>query len=217
MSELNLKVQSEKLKIPIGGKTIINKKLSSNSFGIFKSNFERFITTQPGMTDLVNNICQNLTYNDSKSAKYVSKEYQVWMSNSELFRLAYKADTVLDKVIASINDSCFREHFGEVIADVYKSVIGNFDANMLKILVKLMRDYLEDVAKMASSVLVESDEILFSYQNYMMDLCVSFEILALLHRFWCSNMGVKNVQEMAPLQLVEHSKSMISKSDFRII
>ena len=195
MSELNLKVQSEKLKIPIGGKTIIKKKLSSNSVGIFKSNFERFITTQPGMTDLVNNICKNLTYNNSKSAKYVSKEYQVWMSNSELFRLAYKADTFLDKVIASINDGCFREHFGEVIADVYKSVIGNFDANMLKILVKLMEDYLEDVVKMASSVVVETDEILFSYENYMMDLCVSFAFLLLLLKFWAPNIGGKIVQE----------------------
>ena len=97
MSELNLKVQSEKLKIPIGGKTIINKKLSSNSVGIFKSHFEQFITTQPGMIDLVNNICQNLTYNDSKSAKYVSKEFQVWISNSELSHLAFEADAVITK------------------------------------------------------------------------------------------------------------------------
>ena len=208
MSELNLKVQSERLKIPMGGE---NKKLSRNSVGIFKSHFEQFITTQPGMTDLVNNICQNLTYNDSKSAKYVSNEFQVWMSNSELFRLTYEADAVLDKVIASINDGCFREHFSKVITDVYKSVIGSFDANMLKILVKLMKDYLEDVVKMASSVLVETDEILFSYQNYMMDLCVSFEILTLLRIFWCSNTGAKNVQEMAPLELAEHSMCMISK------
>ena len=65
-------VQSEELKFPIGGTTSIIKKLSSNSVGIFKSHFEHFITTQPGMIDLVNNICQDLTYDDSKSAKYVS-------------------------------------------------------------------------------------------------------------------------------------------------
>ena len=180
------RVQSKKVKFPIGGTTSNIMKLSSNSVGIFKSHFERFITTQPGMIDLVNNICQDLTYDDSKSAKYVSKEYQVWMSNSELFRLAYKADTVLDKVIASINDSCFREHFGEVIADVYKSVIGNFDANMLKILVKLMRDYLEDVAKMASSVLVETDEILKSELHdgplcFVRNLGLASQILVFQH------------------------------------
>ena len=192
MSELNLKVQSERLKIPMGGE---NKKLSCNSVGIFKSHFEQFITTQPGMTDLVNNICQNLTYNDSKSAKYVSKEFQIWMSNSELFRLAYEADAVLDKVITSINDGCFREHFSKVITDVYKSVIGNFNANMLKILVKLMKDYLEDVVIMASSIVIETDEILFSYQNYLMDLCVSFAFFPLLLRFWVLNMVVENGQE----------------------
>ena len=159
MSELNLKVQSERLKIPMGEK---DKKLSCNSVGIFKSHFEQFITTQPGMTDLVNNICQNLTYNDSKSAKYVSKEFQIWMSNSELFRLAYEADAVLDKVITSINDGCFREHFSKVITDVYKSVIGNFNANMLKILVKLMKDYLEDVVMMVSSVSIRTDEAILT-------------------------------------------------------
>ena len=71
------RVQIEKLKFPIGGTTSI-KKLSSYSVGIFKSHFEQFITTQPGMIDLVNNICQDLTYNDSKSIKYVSKEFKVW-------------------------------------------------------------------------------------------------------------------------------------------
>ena len=155
------------------------------------------------MIDLVNNICQDLTYNDSKSIKYVSKEFKVWISNSELFHLAFEADDIIEKVIASINDDCFREHFGRVLTDVYKSVIGNFNANMLKILVKLMKDYLEDVVKMASSVVVETDEILFSYQNYMMDICVLFQILTLLCRFWCPNMGVKNVQEMAPLQIFQ--------------
>ena len=191
MSKLIQDVQSEKLNFPIGGTTSIIKKLSSNSAGIFKSHFEQFITTQPGMTDLVNNICQNLTYNDLKSAKYVSKEFQVWISNSELFYLAFEADAVIDKVIATINDSCFREQFGKVLTDVYKSVIGNFNANMLKILVNLMKDFLEDVVKMASSVVVETDEILFSYQNYLMDLCVSFAFLPLL----LPNMVDKNVQE----------------------
>ena len=188
-------VQSEKLKFPIDGTTSIIKKLSSNSVGIFKSHFEHFITTQPGMIDLVDNICQNLTYNDSKSAKYVTKEFQVWISNSELSLLAFEADAAIDKVITSINGSCFREHFGKVLTDVYKSVIGNFNANMLKILVKLMKEYLEDVVKMASSVVVETDEILFSYENYMMDLCVSFAFLLLLLKFWAPNIGGKIVQE----------------------
>ena len=191
MSKEIQKEKSEKLKFPVGGKTIIIKKLSSNSVGIFKSHFEQFITTQPGMIDLVDNICQNLTYNDSKSAKYVTKEFQVWISNSELSLLAFEADAVLDKIIASVNDNCFREQFGKVLIDVYKSVIGNFDANMLKILVNLMKDFLEDVVKMASSVVIETDEILFSYQNYLMDLCVSFAFLPLL----LPNIVGKNVQE----------------------
>ena len=195
MSEEIKKEKIEKQKFPVGGTTSIIKKLSSNSVGIFKSHFEQFITTQPGMIDLVDNICQNLTYNDSKSAKYVSKEFQVWISNSELSHLAFEADAVLDKIIASINNSCFQEQFGKVLTDVYKSVIGNFNANDLKILVKLMKDYLEDVVKMASSVVVETDEILFSYQNYLMDLCVSFAFFPLLLRFWVLNMGVKNGQE----------------------
>ena len=195
MSEEIKKEKSEKQKFPVGGTTSIIKKLSSNSVGIFKSHFEQFITTQPGMIDLVDNICQNLTYNDSKSAKYVSKEFQVWISNSELSHLAFEADAVLDKIIASINDSCFQEQFGKVLTDVYKSVIGNFNANDLKILVKLMKDYLEDVVKMASSVVIETDEILFSYQNHLMDLCVSFAFFPLLLRFWVLNMVVKNGQE----------------------
>ena len=195
MSKQIQEVQSEKLKFPIDGTTSIIKKLSSDRAGIFESHFEQFITTQPGMIDLVNNICQDLTYNDSKSAKYVSKEFQVWISNSELSHLAFEADAVIDKVIASINHCCFREKFGKVLTDVYKSVIGNFNANMLKILVKLMKEYLEDVVKMASSVVVETDEILFSYENYMMDLCVSFAFLLLLLKFWAPNIGGKIVQE----------------------
>ena len=195
MSKQIQEVQREKLKFPIDGTTSIIKKLSSNCAGIFESHFEQFITTQPGRIDLVNNICQNLTYNDSKSAKYVTKEFQVWISNSELSLLAFEADAVLDKIIASINDNCFREQFGKVLIDVYKSVIGNFDANMLKILVNLMKDFLEDVVKMASSVVIETDEILFSYQNYLMDLCVSFAFFPLLLRFWVLNMVVKNDQE----------------------
>ena len=195
MSKQIENIQSEKLKVPVGGTTSMIKKLSSNSVGISKSHFEQFITTQPGMIDLVDNICQNLTYNDSKSTKYVSKEFQVWISNSELSHLAFEADAVLDKIIASINDSCFREQFGKVLTDVYKSVIGNFNANDLKILVKLMKDYLEDVVMMVSSVVIETDEILFSYQNYLMDLCVSFAFFPLLLRFWVLNMGVKNGQE----------------------
>ena len=191
MSEEIKKERIEKQKFPVGRTTSIIKKLSSNSVGIFKSHFEQFITTQPGMIDLVDNICQNLTYYDSKSAKYVTKEFHVWISNSELSHLAFEADAVLDKIIASINNSCFQEQFGKVLTDVYKSVIGNFNANDLKILVKLMKDYLEDVVKMASLVVVETDKILFSYQNYLMDLCVSFAFLPLL----LPNIVGKNVQE----------------------
>ena len=207
MSKQIENIQSEKLKVPVGGTTSMIKKLSSNSVGISKSHFDQFITTQPGMIDLVDNICQNLTYNDSKSTKYVSKEFQVWISNSELSHLAFEADAVLDKIIASINDSCFREQFRNVLTDVYKSVVGNFNANMLKILVKLMKDYLEDVVMMVSSVVIETDEILFSYQNYLMDLCVSFAFFPLLLRFWVLNMVVKNGQEK-PSQNFE---SMIGK------
>ena len=96
------------LKLPIEKLSIgtINR-LSSNSVEIFKSHFEQFITTQPGMIDLLNPICQGLTYDDSKSVKNVTNEFQVWISDSELFRLAYEADTV----IASINDGRFREHW----------------------------------------------------------------------------------------------------------
>ena len=205
MSKQIQEVQSEKLKFPIDGTTSIIKKLSSNCAGIFESHFEQFIATQPGRIDLVNNICQNLTYNDSKSAKYVTKEFQVWISYSELSHLAFEADAVVDKVITSINGSCFREHFGKVLTDVYKSVIGNFNANMLKILVELMKDHLEDVIKMASSVMVETDEILVSYQNYMMDLCVSFTFLPLL----LPTMVGKNVQEC--LTLEECFESIIGK------
>ena len=202
MSKQIQDVQSEKLNFPIGGTTSIIKKLSSNSVGIFKSHFEQFITTQPGMTDLVNNICQNLTYNDLKAAKYVSKEFQVWISNSELFYFAFEADAVIDKVIASIKDSCFREHFGRVLTDVYKSIIGNFNANMLKIFPRLINDYLDDLVNyVALSFVVKTDEILFSYENYMIDLCVSFELLALLLGIRCANMDGKDVQEMTHLQI----------------
>ena len=113
------------LKLPIEKLTIgtINK-LSSNSVGICKSHFEQFITTQPGMIDLLNPICQSLTYNDSKSLINVTKEFQVWISNSKLFWLAHEADDVIDKVIASIKDDCIREHFGRVLNDIYKINIG---------------------------------------------------------------------------------------------
>ena len=212
MSKQIQEVQSEEVQFPFGETSII-KKLSGNSAGIFKSHFEQFITTQPGMTDLVNNICQNLTYNDLKSAKYVSKEFQVWISNSELFYLAFEADAVIDKVIASIKDSCYREHFGRVLTDVYKSIIGNFNANMLKILLRLMKDYLDNVVKhlalSSKSIVVEIDEILVAYENYMIDLCVSFEVLELLRRFWRANLGGKDVQEMAPLQI---NKNMMGKT-----
>ena len=152
MAKQKFKLKSDKPKFSIVVTSGEIKKLSRNSVGIGKSHFEQFITTQPGMTDLVNNICQDLTYDDSKSAKYVSKEFKVWISNSELFNLAFEADAVIDKIIASIADGCFREHFGRVLTDVYKSVIGNFNANMLKILVKLMKDYLEDAGHSLNNI-----------------------------------------------------------------
>jgi hypothetical protein len=192
-----LKLTSEKHKLPIIGTKGVIKKLSSNSVGIGKCHFEQFITTQPGMTDLVNNICQSLTYNNAKSAKYVTKEFQVWISSSELFQLAHKADDVIVKVIVSIKDSFLRNRFVRVLNDIYKSNIGDSDANMLKFLVKILKDYREDVAKMASSFVLETwDEILLRYENYMMDLCFSFEIVALLVRFRFMKMGisVKDIQ-----------------------
>ena len=144
------------------------------------------------------------------------KVYQVRLQriqSLELFRLAYEADAVTDKVIASIKDGCFREHFGRVLTDVYKSVIGNVNADMLKILLGPLKYYLDDVVKhlalSSKSIVFETDEILVSYENYMIDLCVSFEILALLRRFWCANMGGKDVQEMTPLQVYQ---SMMGKT-----
>ena len=190
MDEIILKVDTEKLKIPIGTTGVI-KKLSRNSAGIFKSHFEQFITTQPGITDLVDHICQSLTYNDSKSAKCVNKEFQVWISNSKLFRLAYEADTVIDKVISSINDRRFREHFGRFIKDVYKSIIDDCKADMLKIFVEIMKDYF--AIDMAFPVIIEKNEILFSYAKHMMNLCFSFEIVALFVGFRFTKLGVKNV------------------------
>ena len=210
MDKQILKSKSEKHKLPLSGTTGIIKTLSSNSVGIGKSHFEKFITTQPGMADLVNHICQSLTYNNAKSAKYVNKDFQFWISNSELFRLAHEADTVIGKVIASIKDDCIREHFGRVLNDIYKINIGDADANMLEIFVKIMKDYLEDVAKMALSFGLETNEEFFSYKNYMLDLCFLFEIVALLVRFRFMKMGVnlKDVQEMAPLSIY---KNLIGK------
>jgi hypothetical protein len=206
MDKQILKSKSEKHKLSIG----ITKTLSSNSVEIGKSHFEQFITTQPGMTDLVNNICQSLTYNNVKSAKYVTKDFQSWISNSELFRLAHEADTIICKVIASIKDDCIREHFGRVLKDIYKINIGDADANMLEIFVKIMKDYLEDVAKMALSFLLKWKEALFSYKNYMLDLCFLLEIVALLVRFRFMKMGVNliDIQEMAPLSIY---KNLIGK------
>ena len=101
MSQPILKLQSENLKSPIGATGIIKKQLSSNSVWNLKSNFEQFITTQPGMMDLLERICQSLTYNDSKSVENVTKDFQAWISNSEIFRLAHEADLAIDKAIAT--------------------------------------------------------------------------------------------------------------------
>ena len=126
--------------------------------------------------------------------------------------MAHEADDVIVKVIASIKDSFLRNRFGRVLNDIYKSNIGDSDANMLKFLVKILKDYREDVAKMASSFVFEAmDEIVLRYENYMMDLCFSFEIVALLVRFRFMKMGigVKDIQEMAPLSIF---KNMIGKN-----
>ena len=123
MGKRILKLQIDKLKS--NKKISAIKKLSSNPVLVFKSHFERFITTQPGITDLLNHICQSLTYNDLKSAKYVTKEFQSWISNSELFRLAHEANAVIDNLIAAIKDGLFREHFGRVLTDFYKSIVGD--------------------------------------------------------------------------------------------
>ena len=210
MDKQTLNLKSDKHEVPIIGTTGVIKTLSNNSVGIGKSHFEQFITTQPGMTDLVNNICQSLTYNNAKAAKYVNKDFQIWISNSKLFWLAHEADDVIDKVIASIKDDCIREHFGRVLNDIYNINIGDADANMLDIFVKTMKHYFKDVAKMALSFVPKLNEALFSYNNYMLDLCFLFEIVALLVRFRFMKMGVnlKDVQEMAPLSIY---KNLIGK------
>ena len=76
-----------------------------------------------------------------------------------------------------------------------------------------MKDYLDDVVKhlalSSKSIVVETDQILVSYENYLIDLCVSFEVLELLRRFWNENMGGNDVQEMTPLQI---NKNMMGKT-----
>ena len=81
---------------------------------------------------------------------------------------------------------------------------------MLKILIANIKDYIEDVANMTLSFELQTDEILFLYENYMLDLCFLLEIVALLVRFRFMKMGVnlKNVQEMAPLSIY---KNLIGK------
>jgi hypothetical protein len=205
MSEPILKLQSENLKSPTGATGVIKKKLPSNSVWIFKSHFEQLITTQPDMMDLLNHICQSLTYNDSKSVKNVTKDFQVWISNSEIFRLAYEANLIIAKVIATINDNYFREHFVKDLDHVYKSIIGDCNTDMLKFFIEIIKNYyLEDVVDMAMSDVCKTDEILFSYGNCMMDLCFSFEIMALLARFRLRKMGVNDVQGMSNRAINKH-------------
>ena len=99
------------------------------------------------------------------------------------------------------------------MTDVYKSIIGNFNANRLKILLRPMKLCLDDVVKhlalLSNLIVVETDEILVSYENYILDLCVSFEILALLRKFWWANVGGKDVLNMAPMQVYQ---SMMGKT-----
>ena len=195
-----IKLQTEEL--PIGTSDDINK-LPSNS----ESHFEQFITTQPGMTDLLNHVCQNLTYSDSRSVKNVTKDFQVWISNSEVFRLACEADAIIDKVIATINDEIFREHFRIVLRDVYKNMIGNCKVDMLEIFIEIMNDYyLEDVVDMTLSVEREMDEVLFFYGNFMMDICFSFEIMALFVGFRFMQMEVEDVEKISPLTIIKNIK-----------
>ena len=139
------------------------------------------------------------------SVKNVTNEFQVWISNSEIFRLAYEADLVIAKAIATIKDSRFREHFVKVLNNVYESIIGDCDTDMVKIFVELMKNYyLKDVVDMALPDKYKTDEILFSYGNYMMDLCFSFEIMALFAGFRLRKMGVNDVQEMTNRTIIKH-------------
>ena len=188
-----IKIQTEQLAFPIRTTSVIKE---------CSSHFEQFITTQPGMVDLVNQICQSLTYNDSKSAKYVNKEFKVWISNSELFRLACEADSIIGKIIASINGSCFRMNFGLVLTDIYKIIICDCNVDLLKIFVEIMKNYLE--VDMASSIVTETDELMFGYAKYMMNLCFLFEILALFAGFRFKKMGVKDVQKMSCKTIVKN-------------
>ena len=160
MSELILKLKSEKLNSIIGVTGVIKKKPPSNCIWTFNSHFEQFITTQPGMTDLLNHICQSLTYNDSKSVKNVTKEFQTWISNSKIFKLAYEADLVIAKVITTIKDSCFREHFVKVLNNVYKSIIGDCDADLVKFAkIELDSSLNEDYMKKAFKIVTICQEI----------------------------------------------------------
>ena len=73
---------------------------------------------------------------------------------------------------------------------------------MLQLFIEIMKDYLdEDVPNMDFLVEVEADEVVISYGNYIMDLCFTFEILALLAGFRFKKMGVKNVEEMPPQEI----------------
>ena len=50
MSDLILKLKSEKLNSTIGVTGVIKKEPPCNYVWVFKSHFEQFITTQPGYT-----------------------------------------------------------------------------------------------------------------------------------------------------------------------
>ena len=65
--------------ISIGTIGVINT-LSSNSVWVFNIHVEHFITMQPNKVKPMNHFFQSLTYNDSKSAKYVDKGLQIWNS-----------------------------------------------------------------------------------------------------------------------------------------
>ena len=74
------------------------------------------------------------------------------------------------------------ENTGRALTDIYES--------MLKILIANIKDYIEDVANMTLSFELQTDEILFLYENYMLDLCFLFEIVALFLRVRFMKLGV---------------------------
>ena len=57
--------------------------------------------------DLLNHICQSLTYNDSKSVKNVTKDFQVWISNSEICKLFEIQFRIHNKYVTKNEKKCW--------------------------------------------------------------------------------------------------------------